>query len=189
LGGVHAPSRFHRGHHVLRILALPGITRAESAKVLKFRPVGDLAVLDPVWSGVRPTRNHGYLVYDTLYGMDEDLVVRPQMAAGHVIEDDGKRWVITLREGLRFHDGAPVLARDVVPSVKRFCARDTFGQALMAVTDEIAAPDDRRVVFRLKQPFPHLAQALAGGTVLVPCIMPYPASCRPVSPKPIRSNK
>jgi peptide/nickel transport system substrate-binding protein len=154
------------------ILAIPGITRAESVKVLKFRPVGDLAVLDPVWSGTRPTRNHGYLVYDTLYGMDEDLVVRPQMAAGHIIEDDGKRWVITLREGLRFHDGAPVLARDVVPSVKRFCARDTFGQALMAAADEIAAPDDHRLVFRLKQPFPHLAQALAGGTILVPCILP-----------------
>ena len=123
------------------------------------------------------------MVYGILYGMDEDLVVRPQMAAGHVIDDDGKRWVITLREGLRFHDGAPVLARDVVPSVKRFCARDTFGQALMAATDEIAAPDDRHVVFRLKRPFPHLAQALAGGTPL------HPASCRLVSLKPIRSNR
>jgi peptide/nickel transport system substrate-binding protein len=154
------------------ILAAPGITRAESAKVLKFRPVGDLAVLDPVWSGARPTRNHGYLVYDTLYGMDEDLEVRPQMAAGHIIEDDGKRWTMTLREGLKFHDGEPVLARDVVPSIKRFGARATFGQALMAVTEEIAAPDDRRVVIRLKRPFPHLAQALAGATVQMPCIMP-----------------
>jgi len=107
-----------------------------------------------------------------LYGMDEELVVQPQMAAGHVIEDDGRRWVISLREGLRFHDGTPVLARDVVPSVKRFCVRDTFGQALRAVTDEIAALDDRRLVFRLKKPFPHLAQALAGGSSLTPCIMP-----------------
>ena len=154
------------------ILAAPRITRAESKKVLKFRPVGDLAVLDPVWSGARPTRNHAYLVYDTLYGMDEDLAVQPQMAAGHVINDDGRRWVIALREGLRFHDGSPVLARDVVLSVKRFCARDTFGQALLAASDEIAAPDDHRVVFRLKRPFPHLAQALAGGSSLTPCIMP-----------------
>ena len=154
------------------VLATPSIARARGANVLKFRPVGDLALLDPVWSGARPTRNHGYLIFDTLYGLDEDLVARPQMAAGHVTEDDGKRWTITLREGLRFHDGEPVLARDVVPSIKRFCARDTFGQALMAATDEIVAADDRRVVFRLKRPFPHLTQALAGGTVLVPCIMP-----------------
>lgn len=154
-------------------LAAPRIARAQRSKnALQFRPVGDLAILDPVWSGARPTRNHGYLVFDTLYGLDEDFAVQPQMAAGHVIEDDGKRWTITLREGLKFHDGEPVLARDVVPSVKRFGARASFAQALMAATDEVGAPDDRRIVFRLKRPFPHLAQALAGGTANMPCIMP-----------------
>jgi len=153
-------------------LAAPRVARAQNSKVLRFRPAGDLAILDPVWSGARPTRNHGYLVFDTLYGLDEELAVQPQMAAGHVIEDDGKRWTITLRGGLKFHDGEPVLARDVVPSVKRFCARASFAQALMAATDEVSTPDDRRIVFRLKRPFPHLAQALAGGTVNVPCIMP-----------------
>jgi peptide/nickel transport system substrate-binding protein len=94
------------------------------------------------------------------------------MADGHVIEDDGRRWTITLREGLIFHDGEPVLARDVVASIKRFCARANFGQALMAVVEEVAAPKDRRLVFRLKRPFPHLAQALAGGTVQMPSVMP-----------------
>ena len=98
-------------------LAVPHETRGwPSVQIASATTVGHLA-------GARSTRNHGYLVYDTLYGMDQDLAVRPQMAAGHVIEDDGRRWVITLREGLRFHDGSPVLARDVVPSVKRFCAR------------------------------------------------------------------
>ena len=134
-------------------LALPAPAIAQKAPVLKFRPVGDLGLLDPVFVGARPTRNHGYLVFDTLFGYDEDLTVRPQMAAGHTIEDDGKRWTVTLRDGLKFHDGEPVLARDVVPSIKRFCARDTFGQALLAATD------DRRVAFRLKRPFPHLARA------------------------------
>jgi peptide/nickel transport system substrate-binding protein len=153
-------------------LALPAPAIAQKASVLKFRPVGDLAVLDPVWTGARPTRDHAYLVFDTLYGIDEDFAVQPQMAAGHVVEDDGRRWTITLREGLRFHDGEPVLARDVAPSIKRFCARDNFGQALIAATNEIAALDDRRVVIRLKRPFPHLARALAGGTPDVPCVMP-----------------
>ena len=153
-------------------LALPAPAIAQKAPILKFRPVGDLGLLDPVFAGPRPTRNHGFLVFDTLFGYDEDLTVRPQMAAGHTIEDDGKRWTVTLRDGLKFHDGEPVLTRDVVPSIKRFCARDTFGQALLAATDEISAPDDRRVVFRLKRPFPHLVRALAGGTALVPAIMP-----------------
>jgi peptide/nickel transport system substrate-binding protein len=154
------------------ILATPRIVRAETSRVLRFVPVGGLAILDPVWTGARPTRNHGYLIFDTLYGIDESLVAQPQMAAGHTIDNDGKRWTITLRDKLRFHDGQPVLARDVVASITRFCARDAFGQALIAVTDEISAPDDRRIVVRLKKPFPHLAQALGGSTADVPCIMP-----------------
>ena len=153
-------------------LAAPRIGRAADDKVLRFVPVAGLSVLDPVWTPARPTRDHGYVVFDTLYGIDEELVPQPQMAAGHTIDDDGKRWTITLRDKLRFHDGSPVLARDVVASIKRFCARDTFGQALMAATDEISAPDDRRIVFRLKKPFPHLPQALGGCTGDVPCIMP-----------------
>ena len=112
------------------------------------------------------------MVFDTLFGIDEHFIVQPRMADGYVIEDDGKRWIITLREGLRFHDGEPVLARDVVPSVKRFCARDNFGRALMAATDEIMADGDRRIVFRLKKPFRHLALALAGSTSGMPGIMP-----------------
>jgi peptide/nickel transport system substrate-binding protein len=105
-------------------------------------------------------------------GWDEQLAVQPQMAAGHTIESDGRRWTITLRELLRFHDGEPVRGRDVVASVRRFCARDGFGQSLLAVTDELSAPDDRTIVFRLKKPFPHLAQTLAGSTADMPCIMP-----------------
>lgn len=154
------------------MLSAPRIARAQKSKPLKFVPVSGVAVLDPVWTGARPTRNHGYLVFDTLYGIDESLTVRPQMAAGHTIEDDGKRWTITLRDHLKFHDGEPVRARDVAASIKRWCAREGFGQALIAATDEISAPDDKRVVFRLKKPFPHLAQALAGTTGTMPCIMP-----------------
>ena len=60
------------------------------------------------------------------------------MAAGHLVENDGKQWTITLREGLRFHDGEPVLARDAVASILRFGARDSFGKTLMAATDELS---------------------------------------------------
>lgn len=156
----------------LSMFHMPAISRAEQPRILRFVPVSDPVVLDPVWTGARVTRNHGYLVFDTLYGLDAELRVQPQMAAGHTIEDGGRRWTITLREGLRFHDGEPVRARDVVPSIRRFCARDGFGQSLMAVTDELSAPDDKTIDVRLKKPFPHLAQVLAGSTPDMPCIMP-----------------
>ena len=49
---------------------------------------------------------------------------------GHTIDNDGRRWTITLRDHLRFHDGEPVRGRDVVASIRRFCARESFGQSL-----------------------------------------------------------
>src|SRR5206468_8791800 len=97
---------------------------------------------------------------------------QPQMVEGHQVEEDGLIWTLTLRDGLRFHDKEPVLARDVVASIRRFTARINFAGALMAATEELSAPDDRTVRFRLKRPFPHLPAALAGPGGTVPAIMP-----------------
>ena len=82
------------------------------------------------------------------------------MVEGHTTENDGKLWKLTLRDGLKFHDGEPVLARDCVASIQRWGKRDAFGQTLLAVTDELSAPDDKTIQFRLKQPFPLLPDAL-----------------------------
>ena len=121
-------------------LALPAVARAESQRVLKFIPQSDLAILDPVWTTAYVTRNHGYMVFDTLYGQTgkaSGYKATPQMVAGHVIENDGKTWKLTLRDGLLFHNGERVLASDCVASIKRWGARDAFGQALLARTDEL----------------------------------------------------
>jgi peptide/nickel transport system substrate-binding protein len=154
------------------LLAAPRHAKASSPTTLRFVPVSGLVILDPVSTTGRTTRNHGFLVFDTLYGLDATLNPQAQMIAGHTIEDDGKRWTLTLREQLRFHDGEKVRSRDVVASIRRFGARDGLGQSLMAATEELSAPDDQHIVFRLKKPFPHLAQALAGGTANVAFIMP-----------------
>lgn len=156
----------------LALLAAPRLAKASSPTTLRFVPVSDLVILDPVWTTARTTRNHGFLVFDTLYGLDETLKPQPQMVVGHTIDDNGKRWTLTLRDQLRFHDGEKVRGRDVVASIRRFGARDGFGQSLMAATEELSAPDDERIVFRLKKPFPHLALALSGSTASLPCIMP-----------------
>ena len=102
------------------------------------------------------------MVYDTLYGMTSALEPTPQMAAGHTVEDDGRRITITFRDGLAFHDGSPVRAVDVVASLRRWMVRNPFGQKLATVVDEVSAKDDRSVVFRLQKPFPLLFHALAG---------------------------
>lgn len=141
-------------------LCLPSIARAQGASTLKFAPQSDVAILDPIMSVSYVTRNHALMIFDTLYGADEHNRVQPQMVEGHRVEQEGRQWALTLREGLRFHDGSPVLARDVVASVKRWWKRDNVGQVLAAVTDELSAVSDREVRFRLKSPFPMLPDAL-----------------------------
>jgi peptide/nickel transport system substrate-binding protein len=145
---------------------------ADRAKTLVFVGVADLSVLDPVVTGFRPTRNAAYLVFDTLYGIDTEWKAQPQMVEGHIVEEDGLTWTLKLRDGLRFHDNEPVLARDVVASIHRFAPRVIFAKALMDATDELSAADDRTVQFSLKRPFPHLPAALAGPGGNVPAIMP-----------------
>ena len=154
----------------LAALAAPRIGRADRPNKLVFVPTEDLSVLDPMFSGPRSRRNHAYLVFDTLYGLDTSWAAQPQMVEGDQVEEDGL--TLTLRDGLRFHDKERVLARDVVASIRRFGARIDFAYALMAATEELSAPDDRTVRFRLKRAFPHLREALAGPGGIVPAIMP-----------------
>ena len=151
-------------------LARPAV--AQPVSTLKFIPSTDLAALDPIWTTGYVVRNHGYMVFDTLFSLDSAFKVRPQMAEGYEVTDDGKTCTIRLREGLKFHDGAPVLARDCVASIRRWAARDGFGQTLMAATDELAVVDDRTLRFRLKAPFPLLPDALGKMSGPVPFMMP-----------------
>src|ERR1700684_723954 len=163
LGAVAAP------------LALPSVVRAQGQRLLKFIPQSDLAVVDPIWTTAYVTRNHGFMVFDTLYGQtgqSSGYKAAPQMVAGHTVENDGKTWKLTLRDRLQFHDGEKVLARDCAASIKRWGARDAFGQALMARTDELSAPDDKTIMFRLKQPFALLPDALGHGASNMCAMMP-----------------
>jgi peptide/nickel transport system substrate-binding protein len=142
-------------------VAAPGIVRAQSHSELRFIPHADLASLDPVWTTADITRNHGNMIYDLLYGLDENFQPHPQMVDGHRVESDGLVWELTLRAGLRFHDGEPVLARDCVASTLRWGKRDAFGSALMSRTEEVSAPSDRVIRIRLKKPFALMPVALA----------------------------
>ena len=154
------------------LIAAPALARAAGATTLKFVPYADLALLDPILTANYVTRNHALMVFDTLYGIDANYRAQPQMVAGHASEDGGRLWTLTLRDGLAFHDGTPVLSRDVVASLKRWGRRDAFGSALFATLDELSAPSDKVLRFRLKVPFPLLPDALGKPASYVPAIMP-----------------
>jgi peptide/nickel transport system substrate-binding protein len=153
-------------------LAAPAFAQPAAARTLRFVPHANLASIDPVWTTAWIVRNHAYLVYDQLYGMDEQFNLRPQMVEGHALEDNGLRWTFTLREGLRFHDGEPVRARDCVASIARWARRDALGQRLTSLTAEMKALDDRRFEIRLNAPFPMMLHAF--GKVTTPCLFIMP---------------
>ena len=136
-------------------LASPGESRAAGAtNTIRFVPQADLSSIDPIWTTATVAFNHGFLVYDSLYGIDDQLRPQPQMVKGHEISDDKLTWIFTLRDGLLFHDNEPVRAIDCVTSIKRWAKRKGFGQTLMSLTEEIKALDDKRFQIKLTTPFP-----------------------------------
>jgi peptide/nickel transport system substrate-binding protein len=157
-------------------LAATGLSPAQAQRadprVLRFVPQANLTALDPVWTTAAVSTTHGYTVFDTLYGSDEAGRPQPQMAEGHTVSDDGRTWTIRLRDGLRWHDGTPVLARDCSASLQRWSRRDTFGQFLAQVVDSWGEADDRTLAIRLKSPFPLLITAIAKTSSAAAFMMP-----------------
>ncbi|RYI99583.1 MAG: ABC transporter substrate-binding protein, partial [Acetobacteraceae bacterium] len=153
------------------ILPMPAFSQGAAARTLRVIPQANLTSLDPVWTTAVVTRNHAFLTYDQICAQDAKGEIQPQMAEGWVTEADGLAWTFTLRPGLRFHDGEPVLAKDCVASIRRWARRDPFMQVLSAQVAEVEALDDRRFRFRLRKPVPLLLLAL--GQTQFPCfIMP-----------------
>jgi peptide/nickel transport system substrate-binding protein len=140
--------------------APPAISQRVEAKTLRFVPHADLASFDPVSVGSYVARNAAALVWDMLYGVDEQLRPQRQMVESEEVSEDGLVWMFRLRPGLKFQDGEPVLARDAVASVKRWAARDPMGQMIRAVENELAVLDDRSFRWSLKKPFPRMLLAL-----------------------------
>jgi peptide/nickel transport system substrate-binding protein len=142
-------------------LAAPAVSQRAAARALRFVPQADLSNFDPVWSSTIVVRNASVLVFDMLYGIDEQLTPRRQMIEAEEVSSDGLTWTFRLRPRLKWHDGEPVLARDAVASLARWAVRDSMGQMIAAIQNELTAVDDRTFRWVLKKPYPRLLFALA----------------------------
>ncbi len=140
-----------------------------TSKTLRIVPQVALNSIDPVWTSSQIARNMGFMVFDLLYGRDEFMNPQLQMLEADLMEEDGKRWTLRLRENLWFHDGEPVRARDCVASLKRWMVRDQGGVTLSQRLDVIEATDDRTIVLRLNKPFVHLRTLLS--KFIIPAVM------------------
>ena len=139
-----------------------------------FRAVvhADLKNIDPIWTTAYISRNHGYMVWDTLFASDEKFEVHPQMAESGTVSEDGKTYTIKLREGLKWHDGSPVTPEDCIASIQRWGKRDGMGQQMMAVVESMEAVDDLTFTIKLKETWGLVFAALGKMSSNVPFMMP-----------------
>ncbi|WP_246732209.1 ABC transporter substrate-binding protein [Bradyrhizobium yuanmingense] len=158
---------------------LGAISPAIAETVLKIRPFGDLKQIDPVITSDYMVRNHGYMVYDTLFSLDEKLVAQPQMLESFAVSGDQLTYSFTLRGGLTFSNAQPVTAEDAVVSLKRWWQRDGLGQQLASVSDSLTVKDDKTFELKLKRPWGLVIEALSKPSSNVPFIMPKGIAATP----------
>jgi len=154
------------------LLAAAATLAHAQEKVLRVVPHSNLSILDPIWTTAYMSRNHGYMIYDTLFGTDEKSHIKPQMVQSWTESPDHRLWTFKLRKGLEFHDGAPVTGEDVVASLARWGKRDAMGVALMTFVERMdsPAPDSFRIF--LREPCGFVLEALGKPSSNVPFIMP-----------------
>jgi len=147
-------------------------TAVAQDKVLRIVPHSNLNILDPIWTTQYMARNHGYMVYDTLFGTDEKNRIQPQMIEKWSESPDHRLWSFTLRPGLAFHDGKPVTGEDVVASLERWGKRDAMGQKLMSFVERMDAPQADTFRIFLREACGFVLEALGKPSSNVPFIMP-----------------
>ena len=162
--------RLNRVLVVLATLLLAAPAFAQST--LKIVMHSDLKILDPIWASAQISRTHGYMVYDTLFGLDGDLKPQPQMVGSWSVDPAGLVYTFGLRDGLAWHDGAPVTAEDCVASLRRWGSRDVMGIKLFAHVKDLSAPDQKTIRLELSRPYGLVLDSLAKPAGIVPFMMP-----------------
>ncbi len=163
-----------RSKWALLLIAICGFIGQPAAAQTTLRMVShaDIKILDPIWTTALITRNFGYMIYDVLFAKDANLQIQPEMADHYTVSDDKLTYTIVLRDGLVWSDGTPVTSEDCIASIKRWGARDAYGQLLMKDTAELKAIDDKTFAIVLKRPFGLVLDALSKVSSNVPFMMP-----------------
>jgi peptide/nickel transport system substrate-binding protein len=147
------------------------VTPLVDAKTITAVMHSDLRVIDPGFTTAYITRDHGYMVCDTLLATDANFKIQPQMADWKV-SDDKLTYTFTLRDGLKWHDGTPVTAEDCVASLKRWGKNDSMGQKLLDFTASLEATDAKTITLRLKEPYSLVLESIGKPSSYVPFMMP-----------------
>lgn len=147
--------------------AAPYLALAQGGGGKVIKVAGDVPVYDPVVGTSNGTYNHARLVYDTLFGGDENGIPKPQMVGKYGLSDDKLTWTFELRDGLKFHDRSPVTTADVIPSIRRWAARSGIGTSFMAVVKDLSAKDANTFTITLKEPYGLVLDSLSNSLFIM----------------------
>src|SRR4051812_12745696 len=154
-------------------VALAGVPEpAQAQNTLRVVMHSDLKIVDPIWTTAYIVRNHGYMIYDTLFAMDAKQEVKPQMVEKYDVSADKLTYTFTLRDGLKWHDGAPVKPDDCIASIKRWGSRDVMGQKLLSFIASFDVVDDKTFKLVLREPYGLVLGSLGKPSSNVPFMMP-----------------
>jgi peptide/nickel transport system substrate-binding protein len=154
------------------IVLVAAAAPASAETTLRVVMHSDLKIVDPIWTTAYIVRNHGYMIYDTLFAMDAKGEIRPQMVDKYEVSPDKLTYTMTLRDGLLWHDGKPVTSEDCVASIKRWAAKDSLGQKMFSFVKEIQVVNPKTFKILLKEPTGLVLQALGKPSSNVPFMMP-----------------
>jgi peptide/nickel transport system substrate-binding protein len=157
--------------YVVSLATLASVTVGH-ADTLRVVPAAPLQILDPLSTTAYISRDHGFMVYDTLFGTDLEGKVHPEMVEKYSVDEAATTWSFTLRDGLAFHDGSPVTSADVIASLQRWQSKDTLGGKMKSRTASMTAIDDKTFEIKLSKPFGPMLTALGKPSAIVPFIMP-----------------
>jgi peptide/nickel transport system substrate-binding protein len=158
---------------LLAVVVLASLASLAAAQTtLKVVMHSDLKIVDPIWTTAYISRNHGYMIYDTLFAMDAKGEMQPQMVDKYEVSPDQLTYTLTLRDGLLWRDGTPVTSEDCIASIKRWGAKDSMGQKMMSFVQDFAVVNPQTFQMVLKEPTGLVLQALGKPSSNVPFMMP-----------------
>jgi len=102
------------------------------------------------------------LTYSTMYKVNLDGTFSFDLGTSVKHSDDGLVYTFTIREGVKFHDGQPLTAKDVAFTYNLVMAHEDFPtlHSYVESFDSVEAPDDKTVVITLKEAIPNIESKL-----------------------------
>ena len=122
---AHATRIIFEGKRAVGVEYVQG--KNKEKKTIRAVMHAPLRITDPIITTAYIIRNHGYMIYDTLFAMDEQQKIQPQMVEKYETSADKLTWTFTSRDGLKWHDGAPVTSDDAIASLTRWLKNDAMG--------------------------------------------------------------